>query len=105
MEYVFNTLNELILSSPILAANYILQCVFFGLTLSSFLAFLLKMINFAYADFVASNTLVRIFVVGCFIYMKAWNNWSSKLIFVGYGTSLFIAMYVYDCCCNLSEKY
>ena len=75
------------------------------LTLSSFLAFLLKLIHFAYADFVASNTIVRILVVGCFIYMKAWNNWSSQLVYFGYGTSIFICIYVYDCCCNLSEHY
>ena len=105
MESLFHILNGLVLSSPILAANYILQCVFFGLTLSSFLAFLLKTINFSYADFVANNIRVKVLVIGCFIYMKMWNSWSGYLIYVGYGTSLFISLYIYDCSCNLSEHY
>ena len=102
---VFNYLYGLILSSPFLGINYILQAVFFGLSLTSFVAFLLKIINFSYANVIANNSISRIVVIFCFIYLKTWSTWSSWLIYPAYGCALFMSFYTYDCAYNIIEAY
>ena len=101
----FNYLHHLILSSPFLGINYILQAVFFGLSLISLVAFVLKIINFSYANVIANNSISRVIVVLCFIYLKTWSTWSSWLIYPAYAFAIFMSFYTYDCACNIIEVY
>lgn len=104
-EYFYDYLSSLILQSPVLAINYILQCVAFALFLASFATFFLKTINFAYAEAVTNNRIAQIICIGCFLYLKAWNTWESWFIYFGYICSAYLGIYVYDCCLNISEAY
>ena len=101
----FSYLQQLILSSPFLGINYLLQAVFFGLFLTSLVSWILKIINFSYANVVANNSISRILVIICFIYLKTWGTWSDWFIYVAYVCAIFMSFYIYDCSCNITEKY
>ena len=103
---MYQELLSLILSLPSLVMlNYVLQSVCFGYFISSFLVFLLKIINFAYADWLGHTSLIRIVAMLLFAYLKIWDSWFSFWIFVAYFLSSFFSLYVFDSGYLIAEKY
>lgn len=101
----FKQIIKLFNSSPNIAINYILQSVFFGLAISSFTVLLLRTIKFSYAKAIVDNKMARLIIIFLFCYIKVWDQWSNWFSLVGYLCSIFVCLYTYDCCLNISQYY
>ena len=84
-------------------ASHTAQFIFFTISISSFIVFILKAVKFEYAEYFTNNYVFK-FVVGLlFLYMKIWKFFDDGMIYVTYLCAVFISFYVYDCCCNIAE--
>lgn len=89
-------------SSPSLAVNYVLQSIFFGLAISSFVVLILRFIRFSYAKTVVDNAIARLLLIIMFLYLKVWDHWSGWFTTIGYACAVFMCLYTFDCCLNIS---
>jgi hypothetical protein len=95
---VFGLVEE----SPFIILNHILQCYFFSLGLSYFIALLLKQISFEYAEQVAESRITQLMGVFLLFYFKIWAFESLLMELVCYFSLVMVSLYVYDCCGNIS---
>lgn len=89
--------------SPYIIVNHILQCYFFSLGVSNFIALLLKVISFEYAEQVAESRITMLIGVFLLFYCKIWALESLAMELTCYFSLVMVSLYVYDCCGNISH--
>jgi hypothetical protein len=106
MLYLLYEIQKALTSTPVVVLiQWILQCYFFSQFVSKLLGTLLKTINFAYAKNISSNSFVIVMFTALLMYLRLWSNWSGWFLWLAFACSTFVALYVYDCTCNVAEAY
>jgi hypothetical protein len=68
-------------------------------------ALILKKINFAYAEEIASSKTIQVTGVILLWYIKIWNYNSDIVYAITVFSLILVSMYVYDCCGNISQCF
>lgn len=109
MEVLYNfglrQIIRIFTKSPTLGLNYLLQSVFFGLSMSSFTVLLLRAVRFSYAKAVVDNKVAKLIIILLFMYSKVWDQWSTWFMGLGCGCAIFMCLYTFDSCLNIAEYY
>jgi membrane-associated HD superfamily phosphohydrolase len=65
----------------------------------------LKIINFSYADTISNNYFVILGFAALLMYLRLWSSWSRWFLTLAFACGCIVALYVYDCTCNISQAY
>jgi hypothetical protein len=90
--------------NPLVLVNHLLQAYFFSAAVCNLIAMILKLVNFAYAEEVASSLVSKLFGVFLLYYLKIWDYYSGILYIASIFSLAIISFYVYDCCGNISQS-
>jgi hypothetical protein len=91
--------------TPLVLINHILQAWCFSSSLCNLVAVALKIINFAYAEEVASSKLTQFLGLLLLYYLKIWDYYSGLLYILSIFSLFMVCLYVYDCCGNISHSF
>lgn len=99
-------ISSLFYSSSLSAlVSQLLQVYCFTYGLLYTLTCLLTLTNFIYAESLLSLKPIGVVSFLLFYSMKLWTSFQSWMIYAGYFMALYMALYFYDACCNISEKF
>ena len=91
--------------SPLKLVNHLLQAFFFSGAICHLVAVLLKIVNFAYAEEVASSRIIQLVGVFLLYYLKIWDYYSGVFYIMSIFAIAMVCLYVCDCCGNISEHF
>ena len=92
-------------TSPLILINHILQAFFFSGAVCHLVAVALKIVNFAYAEEVASSRITQIVGLLLLYYLKIWDYNSGLVYILSIFAMTMLCLYVSDCCGNISENF
>jgi hypothetical protein len=83
--------------------NGILQTIFFSLSFTSFIAWLLQAIGFYYANKFAEYTFFKLLAFCIFMYLKVFDTWNQVYTILGLLSAFYMSFYIYYGACNISN--
>jgi hypothetical protein len=66
---------------------------------------LLKFINFAYAETISQNILIKIIGIVFFYSLKIWDQYTGTIYMVSIFSMAIVSIYVYDCCGTITSHF
>ncbi len=102
---VYDLIFKAIFWSPLLVLNQFLQILFFSMSLSSLVVFLLQSVKFYYAESVENIRIIKVISFLLFWYLKIWDLWINEMMIVSLFSAVTVCIYIFDCCANISDAH
>jgi hypothetical protein len=82
-----------------------MQTIFFSLSFTSLIAWILQTVGFYYANRFAENIIFKICAFALLMYLKIYDTWNQVYTIMGLISACYISFYVYYGSCNISNYF